>query len=1272
MKNLVPALILENFQKKKLHGTLSAVTMFIDISGFTAMTQSLMKNGKEGAEILTDIINTIFTPSIDIIYENNGFVSTFAGDAFTSIFPLDKSSADNAIFTAIKIQKIFKKIGIQDTKFGTFNLEVKIGLSIGEVEWRIINSDKKNDYFFRGKVIDNAAHCEDRCKAGEIVIDELLKKVISSSTSKIEKEFFLIGSINTETLKPLKKQAIRKYDLHPFIPKSILTLYSRGEFRSVISCFISFEEKEGFHKGLAEIISLAEDYGGYFNKIDFSDKGGVVLVLFGAPITKEKMEIRACSFTLSVMEIDNFNCRIGLSYGVAFAGFVGSKKREEYTSLGMSVNLASRFMMKARWKEIFIDKIIFEKVKENFDVSFIDNFKLKGFTQKISTYQLNKKIELVKRAGFEGKLFGRETEQKKIKSLINKINTNKFGGIIYNEGAAGIGKSRLIHEIKQSFPSNEYHWIYMTCDAILRKSFNPVKFFLSNLFIQSEQNTTETNRLNFEEKIRMLSFFIQDKKIQKELNRTKSFLGALLSLFWEDSLFSQLDPKSRYLNTLYALTNLVKLLSLEKPVIIEFEDANWIDNDTLSFLEVLTPNIENFPIVIIASCRFNDDESSFSFNLQDVEESRITLRPLDKNSAKFLIEEKLNKDALIFQEIPDITFNMVWEKSQGNPFFIEQIILYLKEKNILADDLSLIKKDFEIPANINSIIVARIDKLNPELKDFTKTASVLGNNFTKKILSSMLKNVEIDKYIKDGEKENIWFSENKINHVFKNVFIRESIYELILKKDLRHFHKLAAKSIENIYKSGIENYYADLAYNYDKAEIFKNAIYYLEKAGDHEKNLYHNLVAIEYYERLISIINSQKDKNDKLKFKIILNKIELLLLIGDTEPAKVELEKLNPESIKEIEQRDRYFYLSARRFVVMENFVELRKYIQQIIKELKTNYYKYFIEIYLLEALRYLNKAEEFENRAYKLLDVLKSKNELFFEGRLSNTMGIFYLNKANYDKAKKYFLRNYEIVKKENKKTLIYAALHNIGIVYSRLGDRKKAMEFYQKALKIAEEIGSKYSASKLLSDIAIIHASEGNVEKAIYHYEKGLDLARTIGNKTQEGLILYNLGDAYYRLEKFTQALDYLYRSKNMCEKIQDLVGITFANDIIGDILFSMNKLKKAKEIYINNLKLQKELNDIEGIAHTYGNLGNCAKAAKDFDEAEKYYTEQQKILVKVGDKEGEGKAFFNWAMLEIERKNPADAKQKLKKALALFEACSFQIGINLAKEQIELLKK
>ena len=151
MINLIPQYIVKNNKEKRLEGHLEAVTMFIDISGFTTMTQSLMKNGDEGAEILTEIINRIFTPSIDIIYQNKGFISTFAGDAFTSIFPNDRVDVDSAIYAAVEIQKIFQQIGIQKTRFGIFELQIKIGLSLGEVEWKIIQTADMNSYYFKLK-----------------------------------------------------------------------------------------------------------------------------------------------------------------------------------------------------------------------------------------------------------------------------------------------------------------------------------------------------------------------------------------------------------------------------------------------------------------------------------------------------------------------------------------------------------------------------------------------------------------------------------------------------------------------------------------------------------------------------------------------------------------------------------------------------------------------------------------------------------------------------------------------------------------------------------------------------------------------------------------------------------------------------------------------------------------------------------------------------------------------------------------------------------------
>jgi len=1270
MINLIPQYIVKNHKEKRLEGHLEAVTMFIDISGFTTMTQSLMKNGDEGAEILTEIINRIFTPSIDIIYQNKGFISTFAGDAFTSIFPNDRVDVDSAIYAAVEIQKIFQQIGIQKTRFGIFELQIKIGLSLGEVEWKIIQTADMNSYYFRGKTIYRATKCEHLCSVGEIIIDNTLKKLSKGKFSEKSIGYYIVNSVPANLVIETQKIKLTQKELQPFIPDSILYLKSKGEFRSVISCFLSFQQKENFHLHLSRIIQLSNEYGGYFNKIDFSDKGGVILILFGAPISKEQMEIRACDFALEVIRTKGFYCRIGLSFGTAFTGFVGSEKRGEYTALGMAVNVAARFMMKANWTEIFLDRFIYDKIKANYHTQNLGELELKGFQFKITAFRLQKKKERSTTFVSKGKLIGRESEFEKLKKIIKPLNRtkgNKFGGVVYVEGVAGIGKSRLIKEFKMSLHRNDYNWIYMPCDAILRKSFNPVKYFLSWIFGQSEENDHESNKKNFEAKIEELLKSSKDEKLKSELVRTKSFLGALINLTWENSLYEQLDPKNKYENMLYAVTNLIKILSLEKPVIIEFEDSNFIDVDTKNLLHVLTRNVQNYPFIIISSCRYNDDHTKFSFGLNDVREARITLKSLNKEKTKELIKDKLE----IEKEIPEKTFKLIWEKSEGNPFYVEQIIFYLKEENIINNKLQITKRNIKIPTNINSVIIARIDKLNPDLKNITKKASVLGNQFTDNVLKTMTDDKHIDSFIQDGEKQNIWYSLSKANRAFQNAFIRESIYGLILKKELRNLHKSAAETFETLYNKDLKPYYADIAFNYEKAEINDKTVFYFEKAGDYAKDLYQNQAALEYYDNLLENLELQQGTIHNSILKTKLNKIELFLQQSETKMAEQELMKLKTESFPDPELKDRFHYLSAKLYTITEDYLMLKKYIGKYIADIKTRSYKNHLEIYYLDTLRFLNEVDEFEKRSRSLLKNFRNQNEHFFEGRTANILGVYHLQKANYKKALEFFQLNHKIVKKLKNKMLIRAALHNIGIVHSRLGDRQKAMKYYLDSLKIAKEIGSKSACSKLLSNIANIYSAEGKSEKAIEYYNEALDIARTIGNKMSEGLNLFNIGLAYHYLGKYEKSIKFLDQSKKICRKISDKVGITYANDTYGDNLFYLEKYEEAKKIYLENLELQKELKDAEGIAHTYGNLGNIAKSKNDFEEAENYYKLQQKTLSEIGDKEGEGKAFFNWAMIEIEREKPKMAIPKLEKALELFEACSFKMGYDLAKEQLEKIK-
>jgi predicted ATPase/class 3 adenylate cyclase len=1274
MRNLIPHLIIENYRKEKWQNSFEAVTMFVDIAGFTDMTQSLMENGKEGAEILTEIINRIFTPSIEVIYENEGFISTFAGDAFTTIFPLDKISPQQALDVAVQVQKQFCSWKIQKTKFGNYQLELKIGISLGEVEWQIINATKFSHYFFRGAAIHQAALSEKHCKNGKIVFDENIKKQIETNAKKSRDGYYQIDSIK-EPCKQIERKTVSRLELseeslRQFLPNVIMELETLGEFRYVISCFISFEESDDFATQLEKIMNLTEEYGGYFNKIDYGDKGYVILVLFGAPIAQEKMAIRSCDFALAVERISDFKCRIGLSFGIAFTGFVGSEQRAEYTALGMSVNRAARFMMQAAWQEIYLDEKIVQGNEEFYRFDFINNIKLKGFTEPIPVYKLWKK-KTTQLPQFTGEFINREEEKQQMLDMLENGKT-KFGGFLYIDGTAGIGKTRFIYEIMKA-NQKEWQWIFWPCDEILKKSFNSIKHFLIRFFQQSEEKTQDENKVIFENLYDDLFNQIDNQELKEEFSRVQSFLGALINLYWNDSLFEQLDAKSRYENMVNSVQVLIKILAKQKPLIVVLEDVNGIDEDTIQVLQTFTIGCEQLPITFILASRLNDDFSTFILPLPQDLSSRLMLQPLSVENRNKLITSILLQQSQI-EKVPENTAQLILEKSEGNPFFIEQTIYYLRESKLLNEKLEVTQQVIDIPADINSLIVSRIDKLKPDLKRITKIASVLGKKFTNKVISLMIKESQIDKYILDGVEENLWYSLSQMDNMFKNGFIRESVYQLILKKELRQLHKLAGESIETLYEGNLKEYYADLAYNFQAAEWWDKAIYYLEKAGDYAKELYELSASLDFYNQLLHVLGklSLNTEYQHLLMRTKINRIEVMLFQGDTISAENELQEIAPGFIETEYEKDKFYFLKAQTLTLREQHVAMKEFYENNIQEIKTDYFRNYLMIFYLDTLRFLNEQVTFLQHANFFLQTVKKTEDSFFESRLYNLFGMYHLQRAEYPPAMDFFEKNYAIVKEKNNKILMRSALNNIGIVHSRLGHKDEAVEYYKKSLKIAEEIGKKDASCKALSNIATILSVQGKAHEAISYFEKALKTAKTMGNKMQQGIILYGIAEVLSRNGENEKAIDYVTQSKTICQEISDIVGITYANDMLGDIYFTLSDFETALQLYEENIKLQEQLNDKEGIAHTLGNLGNLAKAAKNYEKAIEYYAKQQSMSHTIGDKQGEGNAYFNWAMAEYETNHLENAIDKLQKSLVLFEQCSVKMGIDLCREQLLELEK
>ncbi len=1235
MKNLIPRFILEKNKENKFSGNFKASTMFIDISGFTAMTQTLMKNGKEGAEILTEVINKVFTPSIDAIYNNNGFVSIFAGDAFTSIFPIKKVDVQNALSSAIIINNIFEETGLQKTKFGNFQLSVKIGLSFGNVEWKIIRNEKQNSYYFKGEAIDNCSHSEHNCGQGEIVFDGHILDVIEKEIEFKQKgeNYYLLKKINkTIPSNSINQANVTNSIAKSFIPKSIIDLKTKGEFRDIISCFISFAETSNIDKNISKVIRLANQFGGYFNKIDFGDKGGVMLILFGAPSGKEKLFTRACDFALSVRDLylKGFKTRIGLTFGIAFAGFVGSAKRAEYTALGMVVNLSARFMMKADWNEIYVDRYIYPQIKDSFEINHLSDSEFKGFSEKIPVYELLKMKETIRKSFYEGKLVGRKKEQQNLKKFIQPIYDGKFGGVVYIDGIAGIGKSRLVNELREQLQTTDndlrINWFYLPCDEILKKSFNPLIYFLKRYFNQSDENTKKINRFNFGNKLNNLIEKTNHIEINKELIRTKSFLAGMLNLHGKNSLYEQLGAKAKYENTLYAMKCLLKAESLQKPLIIELEDGHWIDFDTKKFLKLLTGNVKDFPFVIISACRYSDDGSEYKFGLKEVLENRIKLEHLSEEGSNSLVQDKLKTT------VPKKTLNLIFEKSDGNPFFIEQIILYLQENQLFDNEFNINTDKFKIPSNINSVIIARIDRLKMELKEVIKTASVLGREFAVKILSKMLLDRPIKRQLLEGKSEVIWDRLTEIKYIFKHALIRESVYEMQLKKELREVHKLAAEVIEEHFKDNLKSHYPDLANHYEKAEITDKTIEYLEKAGNHAATNYLNKLALGFYQKLLALPIS-KD----LRIIITLKKSEVLKIVGEWK----EAEEITISALKMSEETGDK---------------------SRIAKSLSS-----------LGAFRYLkadyDKAMEYFKRSQTLCEQLGDKAGACL---MIGNIGLALRSKGNYEIAMQHYKKQSKISNELGLKSISARAYGNMAIAYAGRGDSEKAISHYEKSLKIKKELKDTFGVALVIGNMGIAYFDHGNYKEAKKCYKKAITICEKIGDKIGIASNMGNLGILLKDTGNYAKAMECYKKQKNTCEDLGDKRGLSNAFGSIGVVYMDQSNNDKALIYYKKQLRLAEEIGYKRGVSIASGNMGIIYKHQGNYAKAMECYNRKLKISEELGYSVGIANVLGNIGGLYYEQGNDLKAADCFEKQMQICKEKGNRNGLSLAYSNIGSIYK
>jgi class 3 adenylate cyclase len=785
MPNLIPHFVLDQFEQGRSSGTMEAAALLVDISGFTSLTETLLQHRKDGAEVLTEVLNRLLGPLVAEVYAHGGFVSTFAGDAFTALFPLDLPPSPasggtggagqaHALQTAFFIQDFFAQHGRFETKYGRFAMSVKVGLAAGLVEWGILGAAGRHAYFFRGPALSACARAEQQADPGEIVAD--------GTTLSPEG----LQLCRTEAMGPYRRLLspppgdlprfpsppdMGREALAPFVVETAIDLVLSGasaEFRNVAAAFLSLEATttpQELNAFVGAVLRLAGQYGGYYKDIDFGDKGPVLVCFFGAPVAHENDLQRAADFLLALQDEGlDLRWRAGLTYGTVYAGMIGGVERCEYTAIGSVINLAARLMMGAEWGEVLVPEAV--AGQRRLRGEYLGDRRYKGISESLPTYRL-----LGRRDGeealFEQRLVGRESELEKLLAAAQPVRAGRFAGVAYIYGEPGIGKSHLMYELRQAlYRQAEIVRFTGQTDQVLRQAFNPFIYFLKRYFHQAPDAAPAENKARFEAQLEHLVEVLHEAKeplaatadppaLAAELDRTRSVLGALLGLHWPGSLYESLDGNLRYQNTLFALKTLVLAECCFHPVVLEIEDLHWLDDSSHEALTTLSRNIADYPLLIVATSRYADDGSKPVLRLAEgTPSTAIDLNVLPPDALQRLAEH------LLGGPVDDNLLALLLGRTQANPFFAQQFLAYFRENELLTcgeDGIWAVQESIpaDVPTSINAILIARVDRLAQNVKDVVKAAAVLGREFDDRVLARMLE-ADISGEVQIAEREQIW------------------------------------------------------------------------------------------------------------------------------------------------------------------------------------------------------------------------------------------------------------------------------------------------------------------------------------------------------------------------------------------------------------------------------------------------------------------------------------------------------------------------------------
>jgi class 3 adenylate cyclase/predicted ATPase len=626
---------------------------------------------------------------------------------------------------------------------------------------------------------------------------------------------------------------------------------------------------------LERLMEAVHRYEGTVNQV----MGDGIMALFGAPLAHEDHAVRACYAALRMQDAIgryadeirrhqglDVQIRVGLNSGEVVVGSIGSDLRMDYTAVGQTTHLAARMEQLARPGTTLMTADSLRLAEGYIEVTSLGPVPIKGLKERIEIYELTRARPVRSRLGAAAvygltRFVGRDGELAQLRQALERAGDG-HGQVVAVVGEPGVGKSRLFYEFMHSHRTRG--WLMLeSFSASYGKAtpYLPIIDLLKTYFQVEERDDTRTIRAKVTGHVLTL-----DEALQEAIPA----LLALLEALPEESPFKALDPSQRRQRTLEACKRLLLRESQVQPLLLVFENLHWIDAETQTFLDSLFESLPTARVLLLVNYRPEYQHSWGSKTYY----TQLRLDPLPPESAEELLQALLGDDASLHS-----LRRLLIGRTAGNPFFLEESIRALVEIQVLVGERGAYRQvqplqTIQVPATVQAVLAARIDRLPADEKRLLQTAAVIGTDVPFPLLQAIAEwpEAELRRSLVHLQAAEFLYETRlfpELEYTFKHALTYQVAYGSLLQERRRVLHTRIMEALEGLAGDRLTEQVERLAHHALRGEVWDKALTYCQQAGHkavarsaHAEAVSHLTTALELLKTLPDAPNRSQQELD--------------------------------------------------------------------------------------------------------------------------------------------------------------------------------------------------------------------------------------------------------------------------------------------------------------------------------------------------------------------------------------------------------------------------